>query len=67
MRPLPHLNRPTARKIGIVREVIAEIENPVMFYRAGMYSSVMLHLARKAFYPAQSPFRRLNTASLAGF
>ena len=42
--------------IEIMREVVAEAENPVMLYSIGKDSSVMLHLAKKAFYPSNPPF-----------
>ena len=53
---LSHLQRLEAESIQIIREVIAEAEKPVMLYSIGKDSSVMLHLARKAFYPAVPPF-----------
>jgi sulfate adenylyltransferase subunit 2 len=53
---LTHLQRLEAESIHIIREVIAESEKPVMLYSIGKDSSVMLHLARKAFYPAVPPF-----------
>jgi len=53
---LSHLQRLEAESIHIIREVIAEAERPVMLYSIGKDSSVMLHLARKAFYPAVPPF-----------
>ena len=53
---LTHLQRLEAEAIHIMREVAAEAINPVMLYSIGKDSSVMLHLARKAFYPAQPPF-----------
>ena len=49
---LTHLEQLEAESIHIIREVVAEFENPVMLYSIGKDSSVMLHLARKAFYPA---------------
>ncbi|HEX7035970.1 MAG TPA: sulfate adenylyltransferase subunit CysD [Pseudomonadales bacterium] len=55
-RPLTHLERLEAESIHILREVVAECENPVMLYSIGKDSSVMLHLARKAFYPSKPPF-----------
>jgi sulfate adenylyltransferase subunit 2 len=51
-----HLQRLEAESIHILREVVAEAANPVMLYSIGKDSSVMLHLARKAFYPATPPF-----------
>ena len=53
---LTHLQRLEAESIQIIREVVAETENPVMLYSVGKDSAVMLHLARKAFYPAIPPF-----------
>lgn len=51
-----HLRRLEAESIHIFREVVAEFEKPVMLYSIGKDSSVMLHLARKAFYPGPLPF-----------
>ena len=59
----PHLARLEAEAIFILREVVAEFANPVMLYSVGKDSSVMLHLARKAFYPAPPPFPFLHIAS----
>ncbi|HSF96317.1 MAG TPA: sulfate adenylyltransferase subunit CysD [Thermohalobaculum sp.] len=56
MRRLTHLERLEAEAIHIMREVAAEAENPVMLYSVGKDSSVMLHLAKKAFHPAVPPF-----------
>jgi sulfate adenylyltransferase subunit 2 len=56
MPALTHLQRLEAESIHIFREVVAEVEKPVMLYSAGKDSSVMLHLARKAFHPAPPPF-----------
>ena len=53
---LTHLQQLEADSIHIMREVVAETENPVMLYSVGKDSSVLLHLARKAFYPAKIPF-----------
>jgi sulfate adenylyltransferase subunit 2 len=53
---LSHLQRLEAESIQIIREVVAEAEKPVMLYSIGKDSSVMLHLARKAFFPAVPPF-----------
>jgi sulfate adenylyltransferase subunit 2 len=53
---LSHLQRLEAESIHIIREVAAECRNPVMLYSIGKDSSVMLHLARKAFHPAPPPF-----------
>ncbi len=55
-RNLTHLRQLEAESIHIIREVVAEFENPVMLYSIGKDSAVMLHLARKAFYPAKPPF-----------
>lgn len=60
MSTLSHLQRLEAESIHIIREVIAEAEKPVMLYSIGKDSSVMLHLARKAFYPAVPPFPLLH-------
>lgn len=57
---LTHLQRLEAESIFIMREVVAECENPVMLYSIGKDSSVMLHLAMKAFYPAKPPFPILH-------
>ncbi|WP_189445495.1 sulfate adenylyltransferase subunit CysD, partial [Salinicola rhizosphaerae] len=51
-----HLKQLEAESIHIIREVAAEFGNPVMLYSIGKDSSVMLHLARKAFYPGPPPF-----------
>jgi 3'-phosphoadenosine 5'-phosphosulfate sulfotransferase (PAPS reductase)/FAD synthetase len=53
---LSHLQRLEAESIHIMREVAAEFANPVMLYSIGKDSSVMLHLAMKAFYPSKPPF-----------
>ena len=53
---MTHLKQLEAESIHIIREVAAEFENPVMLYSIGKDSSVMLHLARKAFYPSKIPF-----------
>src|SRR5262245_17115718 len=59
--PLPtHLQRLEAESIGIMREVAAEFRNPVMLYSIGKDSSVMLHLAIKAFHPSPLPFPLLH-------
>ena len=57
---LSHLERLEAESIHIMREVAAEFRNPVMLYSIGKDSSVMLHLAMKAFYPAKPPFPLLH-------
>lgn len=53
---LTHLQQLEAESIHIIREVAAEFDNPVMMYSVGKDSAVMLHLARKAFYPGKIPF-----------
>ena len=53
---MTHLQRLEAEAIHIMREVVAEAENPVMLYSIGKDSSVMLHIAMKAFHPAKPPF-----------
>ncbi|RCS54174.1 sulfate adenylyltransferase subunit CysD [Bremerella cremea] len=53
---ITHLKQLEAESIHIIREVAAEFENPVMLYSVGKDSSVMVHLAMKAFYPAKPPF-----------
>ncbi len=57
---LTHLKQLEAESIHIIREVAAAFENPVMLYSIGKDSSVMLHLARKAFYPGRLPFPLLH-------
>lgn len=57
---LTHLQQLEAESIHIIREVAAEFDNPVMLYSIGKDSSVMLHLARKAFYPGRLPFPLLH-------
>ena len=57
---LTHLQRLEAESIDILREAVAEAERPVMLYSIGKDSSVMLHLARKAFYPSRPPFPLLH-------
>nr|WP_036259773.1 sulfate adenylyltransferase subunit CysD [Methylocapsa aurea] len=56
----PHLRRLEAEAIFIMREVVAEFERPVMLYSIGKDSSVMLHLAQKAFFPSKPPFPLLH-------
>jgi sulfate adenylyltransferase subunit 2 len=63
----PHLRRLEAEAIGIMREVAAEFRRPVMLYSIGKDSSVMLHLARKAFYPGRPPFPLLHIDTLWKF
>ncbi|MFR4777118.1 MAG: sulfate adenylyltransferase subunit CysD, partial [Lachnospira sp.] len=60
MGNLSHLDELEAEAIYIIREVAAECENPVMLYSIGKDSSVMLHLAMKAFYPEKPPFPFLH-------
>ncbi len=60
MPTLTHLQQLEAESIQIFREVAAEFENPVMLYSIGKDSSVLLHLARKAFYPGKIPFPLLH-------
>ncbi len=60
---LSHLQRLEAESIHIMREVVAEAARPVFLYSIGKDSSVMLHLARKAFYPAPPPFPFLHVAT----
>ena len=59
-RLLTHLDRLEAEAIHIFREVVAETERPVMLYSIGKDSAVMLHLAKKAFFPAPPPFPLLH-------
>ena len=60
MTGLTHLQRLEAESIHILREVVAETEKPVMLYSVGKDSAVMLHLAKKAFFPARPPFPLLH-------
>ena len=60
MGELSHLDELEAEAIYIIREVAAECEKPVMLYSIGKDSSVMLHLAMKAFYPEKPPFPFLH-------
>ena len=60
MRSLTHLDRLEAESIHIMRETVAEAERPVMLYSIGKDSAVMLHLARKAFFPGPLPFPLLH-------
>lgn len=59
-KTLTHLERLEAEAIHIMREVVAEADKPVMLYSVGKDSAVMLHLARKAFYPSPPPFPLLH-------
>jgi len=60
MRALTHLDRLEAESIHIMRETVAEAERPVMLYSIGKDSAVMLHLAKKAFFPGPLPFPLLH-------
>ena len=60
MSELSHLDKLEAEAIYIIREVAAECEKPVMLYSIGKDSSVMFHLAMKAFYPEKPPFPFLH-------
>jgi sulfate adenylyltransferase subunit 2 len=60
MTRLTHLQRLEAESIQILREAVAESERPVMLYSVGKDSSVMLHVAMKAFYPSKPPFPLLH-------
>src|ERR1700680_1531677 len=60
MRTLTHLQRLEAESIDIMREAVSECEKPVMLYSIGKDSSVMLHLAIKAFFPSKPPFPLLH-------
>src|ERR1700722_2011158 len=57
---LTHLQRLESESIHIMREVVSECEKPVMLYSVGKDSAVMLHLARKAFFPSPPPFPLLH-------
>src|SRR5579885_2717747 len=59
-KTLSYLARLEAERIHIIRGVVAEFSNPVMLYSIGKDSSVMLHLAMKAFYPSKPPFPLLH-------
>ncbi len=56
----PHLKRLEAESVNIIREAVAEAQNPAMLYSIGKDSGVLLHLARKAFYPSLPPFPLLH-------
>ena len=60
MRTLTHLDRLEAESIHILRETVAEADRPVMLYSIGKDSAVMLHLAKKAFFPGPLPFPLLH-------
>jgi len=60
MTTLTHLQRLEAESVDVMREAVSESEKPVMLYSIGKDSSVMLHLAMKAFYPSKPPFPLLH-------
>ncbi len=62
-----HLQQLEAESIHIMREVVAEFQNPVMLYSVGKDSSVMVHLARKAFFPNQMPFPLMHVDTTMKF
>jgi sulfate adenylyltransferase subunit 2 len=64
MSTLTHLQRLEAESIDIMREAVSESEKPVMLYSIGKDSSVILHLAMKAFYPSKPPFPLLHVVML---
>jgi sulfate adenylyltransferase subunit 2 len=66
-KQLTHLKQLEAESIHIIREVVAEFENPVMMYSVGKDSAVMLHLALKAFAPAKLPFPLLHVDTVWKF
>ena len=66
-KQLTHLKQLEAESIHIIREVVAEFDNPVMMYSVGKDSAVMLHLALKAFAPAKLPFPLLDVDTLSKF
>ncbi len=66
-RRLTHLDRLEAESIHIMREAVAESERPAMLYSIGKDSSVMLHLARKAFYPSPPPFPLVHVDTMWKF
>src|SRR5919197_362318 len=61
--PSGHLRALEAESVYIMREVVAEFHNPVMLYSIGKDSSVMLHLAMKAFWPSKPPFPLMHIAT----
>lgn len=67
LKRLSHLEQLEAESIHIIREVVAEFENPAMLYSIGKDSSVMLHLAQKAFYPAAPPFPLVHVDTMWKF
>jgi len=66
-RPLTHLERLEAESIFIMRETLTDAERPVMLYSVGKDSAVMLHLARKAFFPLPPPFPLLHVDTMWKF
>ncbi len=64
---LTHLKALEAESIHIIREVVATFSNPVMLFSVGKDSCVMLHLARKAFFPAKPPFPLLHVDTTWNF
>jgi len=60
LKPLTHLRQLEAESIEIMREVVAQAENPVMLYSVGKDSAAMLHVAKKAFFPSPPPFPLLH-------
>src|SRR5664280_2500213 len=60
LKPLTHLQYLESESIHILREAVSESDRPVMLYSMGKDSSVMLHLALKAFYPSKLPFPLLH-------
>lgn len=67
MPHLSHLSALEVESIYIIREVVAEFDNPVMLYSIGKDSAVMLHLAMKAFYPGKPPFSIMHVDTLWKF
>jgi sulfate adenylyltransferase subunit 2 len=67
LNPLTHLDRLEAESIHIFREVAAEFRNPVLLYSIGKDSTVLLHLMRKAFFPARAPIPLLHIDSTFEF
>ncbi len=66
-KTITHLKQLESEAIHIMREVVSSFENPVMMYSVGKDSSVMLHLARKAFYPGSIPFPLLHVDTMWKF
>src|SRR4026209_1951257 len=67
MLALTHLDRLEAESIHVMRETVAEADKPVMLYSIGKDSAVMLHLARKAFFPSPLPFPLLHVDTAGKF